>query len=363
MKKCLVFLGVLLLALSLAVGIGNATLWTVLDPDHTYIDYQDESGASVFKIDDDDGVTITGGFSGACDFLMATTKKVQFYDTGLYIHATGDGALKINSDGTLAITATTKTTFTGAIDVGVDGTGYDVTFYGDTASYKVWFDQDGDTNAAWYFGADDYGVDVEFFGQHAGDYMLWDASANKLVINIVDESAASKSAITADATIDGALGYYYGIQSNIAKSGTDGIDDCTAVTAYINQTTGAFTLTGRFAPLQAILSGSGTVGTITKSGSGAVHAAWIANRGTQTNTDSVLCVHNQSAATATSAIELDIDGTITYAFDFGGTVSDGWTSGDAAGVDFDAQDEYVLIPVQVDGVTPTLYILAAETYN
>ncbi len=191
--------------------------------------------------------------------------------------------------------------------------------------------------------------------------MLWDASANKLTINIVNESGANKSAITADATIDGELGYYYGIQSNITKSGAYDIDDCTCVTAYINQTTGNFTTTGRFAPLQVLLSGSGTVGTITKSGNGAVHAAWIANRGTQTNTDSILCVHNQSAATATSAIELDIDGTVTYAFDFGGTVSDGWTSGD--GAIGGSSNEYVKIPVKVDGVTPTLYLLAAETWS
>jgi len=210
------------------------------------------------------------------------------------------------------------------------------------------------------FGYDGEGIDVKFYGENSGDYMLWDESANKLVINIVDESAANKSAITATATIDGALGYYYGVQSNIAKSGTDNIDDCTCVTAYLNQTTGNFTATGRFAPLQAILSGSGTVGTITKSGSGLVCAAWIANRGTQTNTDSVLVVHNQSAATAVSAIELDINGTVTYAFDFGGTVSDGWTSGDGA---VTQSNEYVKIPVKVDGVTPTLYLLAAETWS
>ena len=212
-------------------------------------------------------------------------------------------------------------------------------------------------------GVDGTGHDVKFYGDTVGTYMLWDQDADKLVINIVDK-AASLSAITATATLDGPTSYYYGIQSNIAKSGTDNIDDCTAVTAYINQTTGAFTCTGRFAPLQVLISGSGTVGTITKTGVGAVHAAWIANRGTQTNTDSILCVHNQSAATAVSAMEFDLNGTITYALEFQGTVSDGWTSGDGAIAG--SSNEYVKIPILVKGVrggTQPVYILAAETWS
>jgi len=126
-----------------------------------------------------------------------------------------------------------------------------------------------------------------------------------------------------DITLDTPRAYYYGVQSSILKSGTHTIDDCTAVTAYLLQTTGAFTLTGRFAPLQALISGDGTVGVITKTGNGAVHAAWIANRGTQTNTDSILCVHNQSAATAVSAIEVENLGSMTNIFeiDLGATTN------------------------------------------
>ena len=57
----------------------------------------------------------------------------------------------------------------------------DFTLWGTTALYKVWFDVNGDTNGAWYFGADDYGVDVGFYGQTASNSMIWDASANALV--------------------------------------------------------------------------------------------------------------------------------------------------------------------------------------
>lgn len=204
------------------------------------------------------------------------------------------------------------------------------------------------------------GHDVKFWGDTAGTYMLWDYSADGLKINVEPLAAANLFAVQANCDMDAALGYYYGIQSNASKSGTDNTDDFTCITAYINQTTGAFTTTGRFCPLQVLLSGSGTVGTITKTGNGAVHAAWIANRGTQTNTDSILCVHNQSAATATSALELDIGGTVTYAIDFGGTVSDGWTSGNGAIAG--SSGNYAKIPVKVDGVTGTLYLLAAAVW-
>ena len=216
------------------------------------------------------------------------------------------------------------------------------------------------------------GTSYAFIVETANDALNWDYGLYMpagsvdipIVVNVVDKSGASLSAVQANAVLDGPTGYYYGLQSNIEKSGTDGIDDCTAVTAYLLQKAGNFTVTGRFAPLQVLISGDGTVGTITKTGTGAVHAAWIANRGTQINTDSILCVHNQSAATATSAIELDIGGTVTYAVDFQGTVSDGWTTGDLTGADeYAAFDQYVLIPVRVKGVTPTLYLMAAETWK
>ena len=172
-------------------------------------------------------------------------------------------------------------------------------------------------------GSDGIGKDVTFYSDTAGAYAQWDASESRLYLKAVDKAGANLSPLHAEATIDGATGYYYGLQSDIIKSGTAGIDDCTAVTAYIEQQAGNFTLTGRFAPLQAILSGSGTVGTITKTGSGAVYAAWIANRGTQTNTDAVVGIHNQSAATAISGILFDLNGTVTNAIKLTGTVTYG----------------------------------------
>lgn len=52
---------------------------------------------------------------------------------------------------------------------------------GAATTYRVLFDTNGDTNGAWYFGGDDYGIDVGFYGQTASNSMVWDASANALI--------------------------------------------------------------------------------------------------------------------------------------------------------------------------------------
>lgn len=69
-----------------------------------------------------------------------------------------------------------------AFTMGASGTpAGDFTLWGTTANYKVLFDVNGDTNGAWYFGANDYGIDVVFYGQTSGDALTWDASAGALV--------------------------------------------------------------------------------------------------------------------------------------------------------------------------------------
>lgn len=192
-----------------------------------------------------------------------------------------------------------------ALGIGIIGQDLDL-FNGFTETQFAVVDADKDSYIAIGFESDDK-AHIKVGGNASG-----------VNIAISDKAGANLYAIHAVATLDGPTGWYYGLQSDVIKSGTSGIDDCTAVTAYIEQLAGNFTLTGRFAPLQVLLSGSGTVGTITKTGVGAVYVAWIANRGTQTNTDAILCVHNQSAATATVGILMDISGTVTYGIDMNG---------------------------------------------
>jgi len=157
--------------------------------------------------------------------------------------------------------------------------------------------------------------------------------------------------ITTDKTCTDA----YVVQTELIVSGTKTSGgELMAMSALTTLGTGARTA-DRVLAFQAMISGSGTAGTVV----GDCFVAYLVNAGTVITTDSICCVHNQSAATATSALELDLDGTVTYAFDFDGTVADAWTTAD--GVVTQA-DEYVKIPVRVAGVTPTLYLLAAETW-
>jgi hypothetical protein len=52
-----------------------------------------------------------------------------------------------------------------------------------TAGADVWFDASADTaNGAWYFGANDIGVDVFFYGATASAAIQWDQSADTLVV-------------------------------------------------------------------------------------------------------------------------------------------------------------------------------------
>lgn len=112
------------------------------------------------------------------------TEYVKIYHdaTNAYIDGVGATSLSLLIAGTeeMSLSATALTVST-PLTVGVDDTGYDVIFFCATSKYKVWLDENGDTNGAWYFGADDYGIDVGFYGQTISNSMIWDASANALV--------------------------------------------------------------------------------------------------------------------------------------------------------------------------------------
>jgi len=119
-------------------------------------------------------------------FAPATTDKAALGTTALMFSdlflASGAVINFNNGDVTLTHSANLLTIAGGGLTMGASGTpAGDFTLWGTTALYRVWFDVDGDTNGAWYFGDDDEGVDVGFYGQTAGDSMLWDASGGALV--------------------------------------------------------------------------------------------------------------------------------------------------------------------------------------
>ena len=128
-----------------------------------------------------------------------------------------------------------------SLTVGVDDTGYDVKFFGATSgAYMLWdesaddlvlagaagldiagdidvdgtanldvVDIDGATQADGTItvGADDTGYDVKFFGATASAYMLWDESADDLILaGAAGLSVAGASTLTGNTTVGGTLG-------------------------------------------------------------------------------------------------------------------------------------------------------------
>lgn len=92
---------------------------------------------------------------------------------------------------------TINQTIYGTFTVGVDDTGYDVKLFGATASKYLLWDESANTliilgdyditgnsqfTGTIIVGVDDTGHDVKFFGATASNYMLWDESADKLII-------------------------------------------------------------------------------------------------------------------------------------------------------------------------------------
>jgi hypothetical protein len=189
---------------------------------------------------------IAARFTGG-EVALLTATKLSFHDVGggENITASADGHLEINSATTLDITAptvdinaSTLVQVDGPVSVGVDDTGYDVKFFGATASaFMVWdadnddlvlsgvaalsidtttdasstttgsfhtdggagiakklyvgtdLDVDGtanldivDIDGALTVGEDDTGHDVKFFGATASRYAEWDESADELII-------------------------------------------------------------------------------------------------------------------------------------------------------------------------------------
>jgi hypothetical protein len=211
-----------------------------------------------------------GNTTGGTDIVASTTDKVQFRDAAIYINSSVDGQLDIVADTEIQIAATTvdvngaldvsgtalvtgvlTTTaatvsngggqFNGAINVGVDDTGYDVKFFGATTGKSLLWDESADSlivtgtttlvgttnldavdidgatqiDATVTVGVDDTGYDVKFFGATAGAYMLWDESADTLEVSgtvtadglTVDGSAVINQYLTLKTTDDQVNGW------------------------------------------------------------------------------------------------------------------------------------------------------------
>ena len=173
------------------------------------------SGSNVitFKANNENQITINDGsiLPSTDDNIDLGSSSYEFKDAYFDGTVTTDGltvSSTTNLDGAIQVDNT--------ITVGVDDTGYDVKFFGATASaYMLWdasaddlvlagaagidlagdIDVDGTANLdavdidgavqvdnTITVGADDQGYDVKFFGDTASAYMLWDTSADDLIL-------------------------------------------------------------------------------------------------------------------------------------------------------------------------------------
>ena len=137
-------------------------------------------------------------FAFSDEILMNTTEKIHLRDTAIYINSSADGQLDLVADTEIQIAATTiDINGTVALDGAITGA-TNITLSGelDAATLDISgnADIDGTTNldavdidgavqidATFTSGVDGQGYDTTFYGDTSGAYILWDTSADKLL--------------------------------------------------------------------------------------------------------------------------------------------------------------------------------------
>ena len=194
---------------SLSLGASTTTASSILDEDNmasnsaTALSTQQSIKAYVdSKVATSDTLTevlANGNTTSGRDVIASTDDKVQFRDTAIYINSSTDGQLDIVADTEIQIAATTVD-INGAVALnGAITGGTNITISGelDAATLDISgnADIDGTTNLdavdidgavqidnTVTVGVDDTGYDVKFFGDTASAYMLWDASSDDLIL-------------------------------------------------------------------------------------------------------------------------------------------------------------------------------------
>ena len=160
--------------------------------------------------DGDNGTTF--GFTIATDALMmSSTNRLEFGDTGTFIHQSADGVLDLVSDTEIEINATTID-MNGALDLSGNA----------------------QLSGTVTVGADGSGTDVIFYSGTAGDNFTWDASEEKLTITGTNGQTALDVAdgnvtIADDLAVDGT--------SNLDNTDIDGTFAVDGATISLDATT------------------------------------------------------------------------------------------------------------------------------
>jgi hypothetical protein len=148
----------------------------------------------------------------------------------------------VDIDGATQIDAT--------VTVGVDDTGYDVKFFGATTGKSLLWDESADSlivtgstslQGGLEVGVDDTGYDVKFFGATAGAYMLWDESADDLILGgAAGLSVNSTALVTGVLTTTAATVFNGGFAAGGVGTFADGSNSAPSLTNTGDLNTGLY---------------------------------------------------------------------------------------------------------------------------
>ncbi len=195
-------------------GVDSTTVTGILDEDNmasnsatklvtqqsvkAYVDSQ------VGTVDTLAEILANGNTTGGANIVASTDDKVQFRDSAIYINSSADGQLDIVADTEIQIAATTVD-INGAINASGEIIAASLDISGNidvdgTTNLDV-VDIDGATqiDATVSVGVDDTGYDVKFFGATSGKSLLWDESADSLIVT-------GTTTMTGNSTVSGTLG-------------------------------------------------------------------------------------------------------------------------------------------------------------
>jgi hypothetical protein len=132
-------------------------------------------------------ILANGNTTGSTDIDVDAAQKVQFRDAAIYINSSVDGQLDIVADTEIQIAATTidingAVVASGEISAASLDISGDVDIDGTLNVDAIDIDGAVQLDNTLTVGVDDTGYDVKFYGATGGAYMLWDESADDLIL-------------------------------------------------------------------------------------------------------------------------------------------------------------------------------------
>jgi hypothetical protein len=180
-------------------------------------DVTDSTSGITGSIHTDGGLGVVKDIAGGNDLLLTSSGAIINFNSGDVLLTHSSNAVTV-SGGTWATAALTSTTFTalGVVTVGVDDTGHDVVFHGATAGTELLWDES----------ADQLVVTAGTYRQTAGNMYLGDSANAKMTIGLTinqgandDEATAWKSSDVGHGITDEAETDTYGYVKKASAAG------------------------------------------------------------------------------------------------------------------------------------------------